>query len=338
MDPDFLRELDAHVTNVGTDECWKRPIGGRVIWFAPIPFDSQAKINETLANEDLGAAALAEAKKVTLSFSIVGIDEIDLREYKNVGEVFPVYDVRLKKEVKVTLDRYLAIKIQKWGAEFVDQAFDVFADLMVSHKNMNLKDIKFENAKDPHEELAELEMRAGELRERLGMPHLVEAGSEEATAERVGESASDEYVIHEPPPEAPLAPPRGPASRSHDGPAPPRNVAREPSQSESGAEVKYDPFKPVVTPSGPVVTPPHPAAPIPQPPDPPAGRPPQPVPSAPQVLGQGQRVGQESSPENPFPATSSSEVIERPAARVHTAPPEIDRTRQSINPRFKRQR
>lgn len=177
MDLNFLKELDEKISNLGTDTLWKRKIGGRVIWFAPVPYKGQQKINEILsrATSDTGASIIGEAKRLTLSYSIMGVDDIDFRDYRKAGEVFPVVDPRLRTEVKVTLDRYIYLKMDEWGSEFMDNAFDVLADLMESFKRENLKEVKFENAKEPLDELTELEVRVSELRRQLDMPKLIEA-------------------------------------------------------------------------------------------------------------------------------------------------------------------
>lgn len=319
MDPSFFKELETHISNVGIDECWKRDIGKHQIWFAPVMLSAQAKINETLANEDLGAAALTEAKRVTLSHAIVGIDHIDLREYRDAGEVFTTVDPRIGKEVKVALHKYVYLKMERWGSDFIDQAFEVLADLMESHRKENLKGVKFENARDPHEELADLEMRAAELRDSLGMTQLVESSG--GPSEDVGEEPA-------PPRKEPT---KGSVEAQSSGPRPPGP--------------QFDPFAAVVTPPEPEGTRPQPPPPAPVP-TPPAPVQPQPAPVQPQPPRQvpsagpqppSPAVGKESSPDNPFPSSNSSDVIEKRVKRVHTSPPRIDPIKhQSINPRFKR--
>lgn len=177
MEDGFLQDLDAHLSNIGSDEHWIREIGGKKIWFSPIPFDGQTKVNEVLGNESLKTNVFSETKRVTLSYAIVGIDTIDLRQYRNDREIFPVLDARLKKEVKVSLNKYLYVKLQAWGAEFIDIAFDVFADLMQTFRRTSMENCTLENVKDPMTELAEIESRAAELRRGLGLPALIEARS-----------------------------------------------------------------------------------------------------------------------------------------------------------------
>lgn len=177
MEDGFLQDLDAHISNIGSDECWMRVIGGKTIWFSPIPFDGQTKVNEVLGNESLKTNVFSETKRVTLSYAIVGIDNIDLRPYRNDREIFPVMDARMKKEVKVCLNKYMYVKLQAWGAEFIDIAFDVFADLMQTFRRVSMENCKLENVKDPMTELAEIESRAAELRRGLGLPALIEARS-----------------------------------------------------------------------------------------------------------------------------------------------------------------
>lgn len=174
MDEDFLRQLDEALTNVGSDKYWERKIGGHVVWLSPVPFKSQHKINELLANENLGPNVIGEVKRMTMAYSIVGFDGFDLRPYRDESPKFKIYDHREKKNVKVALHKYLYGKIEDWGTEWVDSAFEVFADILETIRKENLKEIKFDNAKDSKEELAELEEKVRDLRDELGMPPLVE--------------------------------------------------------------------------------------------------------------------------------------------------------------------
>jgi len=175
MDPDFLKQLDDHISNVGIDEYWKRRVGKHLVWFSPLTNIAQGKVNETLATEDLGVNAIAETKIVTLSHAIIGIDEFDLREYRDGNPVFSIPNPRDKtKNIKVTLDKYIHSKISQWGNDWTDLAFDVFADLMETFSKNNRKDVQFDNIKEPREKLNELEMQVAELREELGLPQLVE--------------------------------------------------------------------------------------------------------------------------------------------------------------------
>jgi hypothetical protein len=121
-----------------------------------------------------------ETKRVTLSFSIVGINELDLREYRDNIPRFPGISKDGSK-VKVTLDRYIYNKMTYWGAQYIDDVFSVFADLIETDQKENLKNIKFENAKDPESELEELQKKVDELREALGKPRLVEEKEDSST-------------------------------------------------------------------------------------------------------------------------------------------------------------
>jgi hypothetical protein len=180
MDLDFLAKLDEQVSNVGRNECWKREVGGRVVWFSPISYTAQLKVTETITTEGVsGAFLIAESKRVSLSYAIVGLDDIDLRLYRDAGEIFTIPDPRKPGEtVKVDLAKYIHSKMAAWGNDWMDTAFDVFADLMESFNKGNKSKIRFENIKDPYEELVEIEMRSAELRKELKMPILVEKPAE----------------------------------------------------------------------------------------------------------------------------------------------------------------
>lgn len=182
MDAAFLEELNKQITGVGTEKVWKKQIGDRVVWFAPIDVARQAKVVETLKQVDMGTDAWDDAKRVGLAAAIVGLDELDLRGYRHAGNVFPI-QTRDGKTKQVDLATFIYHKISTWDSDFFDIAYDVMGDLMESHRKACLQGIKFENVKDPREELLELEQRVAELRERLRMPPLVEAGAEATPTE-----------------------------------------------------------------------------------------------------------------------------------------------------------
>jgi hypothetical protein len=188
---DFFQELEKDITNVGTDKVWKRTVGGKQVWFSPIPYDAQIQLNETLAREDLGNHAIQETKRLTLSHSIVGFGKFDLREYRD-QYVFEVPDKKKKgAKVKVNLQKYVYHKIQKWDSDFTDVVFNVLADCLETNKKDTLKDVKFENLKEPIEELAEFEAKVHELRDQLNLPPLVEKGSERNTEEEASEAEEE---------------------------------------------------------------------------------------------------------------------------------------------------
>ena len=221
MDAEFLAELDRDLTEIGLDEVWKREIGGRTVWISPVPFAGQAVINEKMTDESLGVNFAFETKRLTLSYSIVGIGNTDLRSYRSQGSIFPSQD-REGKKVKVTLQRYLYEKMANWGDTWIDATFDVFADLMESHKITALKKIEFENNKPPLDELVELELKAGVLRQEMDMPQMTEVGSE-----AVGSRTREEIVSPDPDDVSPKG----------DGP---------------GDEIDFDPFRKVQDENGPV--------------------------------------------------------------------------------------
>ena len=182
MDAEFLAELDKDLTEVGLDEVWKREVGGRIVWISPVPFDGQGVINERMTDETLGVNFAFETKRLTMSYAIAGFGNKDLRPFRTKGPIFPITD-REGKTVKVTLQKYIYEKMAVWGDPWIDAVFDVFADLMETHKVETLEKIEFKNNKEPLDELTELELRAGMLREQMGMPQMTEVGSEAARTE-----------------------------------------------------------------------------------------------------------------------------------------------------------
>lgn len=192
MDDSFFQDLDRHITNIGMDKCWQKKIGDTTIWISPVPYAGQIAANEALSRlsklseEETGINSVQETKRITLSHAIVGFDNFDLRPYRFAGSCIPVLKMidGENKIVKVELHKYVYNKIKGWDSEFVDIIFDVFADLSEANKKDMLKEVKFESAKDPHEELAEIEMRVSELRDQLNLQPMVES-------EPIDEDSSD---------------------------------------------------------------------------------------------------------------------------------------------------
>jgi len=331
MEPDFIAELDRTFTNVGTDIFWTKKIGKLEIWLSPLSVTGQERVTAALEKAVAGLNIVGESKKVTLSNVIVGVNSSDLREFRNGAPAFPSKG-KDGKAVNVTLEKFLYDKMASWSTDYLDDVFSVYADLMESFQKQNLKDIKFENAKDPHIELQELEQKAAALRAQLGLPPMIEKGTEE-NAEPTPESVAAALEAEEQ------------LNQEREG---------QPGQTED-----FNPFK-TIEPSVPSV-PPVPEAPqqvaVPAPPQHPIhnpqGHPPpprqQPPPSAqpqpnftmPAVLPANLRrpvpgPAQESSPENPHVATPSvpNEVIERPMAKGPAVRPQIDPTQGNRNPRF----
>lgn len=176
MDNNLLETLENKFTGVGSGDLYKRNIGTLIIWFSPLSYTDQAAVQEVLNSAASNPNALNDAKLVSLARSIVGVDDLDLRKYRNGTRVFNIPDRESgnTKTKKVDLAKYLEYKILAWGQDFVDLAFDVFADITESSKKKFAENVVFENIKEPRVELAELEVRVHELREKLGLPVLVE--------------------------------------------------------------------------------------------------------------------------------------------------------------------
>lgn len=310
MDQDFLAELDVALSNVGSDEVWRRTIGGVELWISPLQILGQEKVAEVITKTDLGANIISESKRMTLSHAIVGFDKFDLREWRGGAAVFPVTG-KDGKPAKTTLDRYLYHKLGSWGAQFIDDAFAVYADLMDSFQKNNLKDIKFENAKDPREELAELQARVYELRQQLGLPMLVDpaelADREQVPPEEEAQPApKDDFNPFErvppvPPVQAsprPAAPPQPPSASAPLSPVvpDPASAQRAAQRAAEAAELELS------STSFPDQAPPQPAPAVQAPPQPPPVR---------------------------------LDVVDTPASRAPVSPPVIDRVPTARNPRFR---
>ncbi len=325
MEADFISDLDRTFSNVGTDTLWKRRIGKLELWISPLSFTGQEKVTAALENATAGLNIVGESKRVTLSNVIVGVNATDLREFRGGAPIFPSKG-RDGKVVKVPLERYIYDKMASWGGDYIDDVYSVYADLMESHQKENLKEIKFENAKDPHVELQELERKAASLRAQLGLPKLVEQkeeGDEDApTPEEIAEALAEEEAAEK----------RG-----------------------EGKPEDFDPFRPVpqtkmeeqMAQPAPQAAPPEPqpppGTPGPPPPRPPSAQP-QPVMTMPAVLPAHLRrpmpdgpQAQTSSPERPHVAMPSvqNEVLDKPMERGARVRPPIDQPQGNLNPRFR---
>ena len=102
MELDALEELEQKLSNLGCESVWKRKIGNYIIWLSPVSQESQMRINEVMANTDFGIHAIAEVKRTSLSFAIVGIDGVDLSKYEQIGP-FKKQD----KQYYLTRQKYL---------------------------------------------------------------------------------------------------------------------------------------------------------------------------------------------------------------------------------------
>ena len=306
MEPDFISELDKTLSNVGTDLFWKRKIGAIELWFSPLSVVGQEKVTTTISKAELGTNIVGESKRVALANSIVGVNNSDLREYRGGLPVFPMKNKK-GEMVKVRLEEWLYNKMSNWSGQFVDDAFSVYADLMETYEKENLKEVKFENLKDPRVELQELERKVAGLRGQLGMPQLVEAKdddneglpNEEEVARALEQEAEENKHDKKP-------------TEDFD---PFRSIPQE-QQAAPLPQPQAQPFVP------PPSDPPQPnfAMPTVQP----VRRPPAPGP-----------IAQESSPENPHRPMPSvqNEVITKQAQRP-VERPKIDQPQGGINPRF----
>jgi len=327
MELDFITELDGLLSNVGTDINWKRKVGDLELWISPLSVSGQEKVTAAIQKAELGTNIVGESKRVILSNSIVGVNTTDLTPYRNGA---PVFDGKGRdgKAVKVTLEKYLYDKMANWSHQYLDDVFSVYADLTETYQKKNLQDIKFENSKDPHTELQELEEKAASLRTQLSMPQMVEKPEEEdiPDIEEIAKVIADEEEHDKKTKDFDPFQPINVATttkRQQDDEAEDRFVQQrgQAQQAQTSEGVS------VVTPR---ITPPSP--------------PPQPIMSMPAVLPANLRrpmpngqQAKESSPEKPFGSTPSvqNEVLERPSEKLPFVRPTVDKNQGSVNPRFK---
>lgn len=319
MDEDILAELDRHLTDVNLDKYWEKQVGDHTLWLTTIDYLHSNKVKEVIQGE----FGLEEAKRVTLSAAIVGVNGVDLRPLRRKGKTLKVKGKDGKAEL-IDLPEYVYRKIANWDVEFVDVVFDVYSDIMETHKKDLVKNLVFENAKTDAEELENLEERVAALRQKLDMPPLVEA-----ERLRPQEDARPEEAVEE----EPVAP--APAEEGLEDPG--DDPFPGPRTSFSGPEKDFDPFSAVPVPEpapSPIV--------VPVPSEASAN------PSTPSAIERALLARRSSSPISQAPASAqplvaqpsiaSDEVIERPAARVVADVPLINpgAGSQSRNPRFRR--
>lgn len=304
MEDDILGEIDRQLSNVNSDKTWARKIGDHEVVFVPLDYVQLGKTKVALSSGEENA--IEETKRVTLAGAIVGFDGKDLRPVKERGKTLKAKGKDGKTEL-VDLSGYLYQKIGGWDGEFIDVAYDVYSDLMESHRKEMTKDVKFENARTPQDELAELEEQAAALRQRLDLPPMIEA--------KLLDSESGEVL----PPTLPDEEIASRADEPAEDPVPPG-----PPASFVGDEEDFDPFHAIRSQVIPAIPKPVPRAapsldvPVPQP-----------------VLGP-PLPRQDPPPAYAALPNVADDVLEAPADRRTVEIPRIDRkvAHQSRNPRF----
>lgn len=297
---DFIAELENNLSRIGAGKVWKRQIGSTLLWMSPITLSGQEKVNEVLSNSDaLGMNVVNETKRVTLAHAIVGINDLDLREYRDNVPRFP-YKGKDGKVIKVSLDKYIYTKMQDWSSQFIDDAFSIYADLLETDQKENLKDIKFENAVSPTDELMDLEKRVGEIRQQLNLPMLIESVAVENSEMNKTESLAADIKNADSKPVIEID--FDPFAKVVS------NIAKSVPEEPARVVKEHSPQPPPVAP---VINPPESAAPV----------------KGPKMIDVEQVIPYAASP------NVNSEVIDRPAEKVNT-PPVIDPSVVNRNPRF----
>src|SRR5580704_2020168 len=125
---DFIDALDSVLSNVGTDIYWKRHVGDLELWLSPLSVVGQERVTSAIGKAEIGTNIVGESKRTTLANSIVGINSTDLRSYRDGAPVFPSKN-REGKVIKVQLEKYLYEKMSRWSHQYLDDVFEVYADL-----------------------------------------------------------------------------------------------------------------------------------------------------------------------------------------------------------------
>ncbi len=319
MERDILAELDEQLTDVNLEKYWVKKVGDYELWLTVVDYENSNRVKKAMEGE----FGFEEAKRRTLSAAIVGVNGVDFRPLRRAGKTLKVKGKVAGKDELVDLPEYVYRKIASWDVEFVEVVFDVYTDIMESHKKALLKDLVFENARTDEEELEFLEEKVAALRQKLDMPPLVAAARidlrDDAPEEEQEEDAPEEEE---------------PSEEEQDVPPSP------PGTSFVGDENAFDPFSAV--PLAAQSSAPSPLA--------------VPIPSAESAMpttpsaierAMANRRGSlpiqpqvSAVPAQPFVAQPSvpEEVIEKSSARVLVAPPNINPSvsQQNQNPRFRR--
>ncbi len=188
---DFFKRIDDALSNVGMDKVWKQKICGSSYWFGPIRQKDYAILNEKVVeatNADTLSAA-ENLKKLFLSYSIVGINNDDLRPYRE-ERVF-----KLDTGHKSNLQMYMYEKISRWDYQTVDDMYKVYLDITKMIQFENLKDIKWYEVSDPILELKDLESKVNDLREKIGIEKI--KTFDEIQAEKLENSNTNEEQQYE---------------------------------------------------------------------------------------------------------------------------------------------
>ncbi len=344
MDEDILAQLESTLTNVNLDNYQVRKVGDFELWLAPIDYTQSNKIKKVLEGE----FGLEEAKRVTLSSAIIGVNGMDLRPLRDAGKTIKVKGRDGKSNELVDLPEFVYRKIARWDVEFVDVVFDVYSDIIESHKRRLVKDITFENMRSPEEELSELEEKAASLRERLGKPPLVEA-------RRLDLDGDAGEQLDSGPEEEPVEDPEARTVSPQEDEPPDLSVRKTPPKAPPtvslGDDDDFDPFEVLKASRQPESPPPIAAAPPISSPIPPSVPVPTPaparMPATPSEIELAMARRNASSPLSqsvpdvirPHLAQPSVpvEVIESAAAPVVVDPPRVNpgSGSQSRNPRFR---
>ena len=316
-DLDFLDELDKKVSNINLDIFWDKIIGGHKVRLSPIDFTHQMKVKAVLQNNnDEVNNVLDEIKRITISGALTGFDGLDFQNKRQLGKTFKIKGTNGKKDELVDFSELLYRKLAHWDAEFIDLVFEVFTDLMETHRKEMSKDVVFENSKSPREELEELEMKVSELRMRLKLPPLVEA--KKLTEDEVPENSEPEESSEESPPDEeefnPFEKKVSVEPESINTGLEESSVVETPpvSQSTQGSDKELSPIERALQKR--------------------VGGPPVSL-TVPVVVPPGSRIlAHQAQP------SVESDVVEAPAQRKVVDPPIIDPRvdRQNVNPRFKR--
>lgn len=169
---DFLESIDKAFTSIGMERRWTRRIAGRDFTFMPITYTGSHRWKDSVIQSVESTNSILDSRRIMLSEAIVGIGDID---FSNIDPSEKIFKVTVDgKSRAMNIREYLAHKMLGWDSQLIEDIFNVYADITESFSTENLKDVVFENVRDPKARLADLTSQVNELRSELNLEPLID--------------------------------------------------------------------------------------------------------------------------------------------------------------------
>lgn len=169
---DFLESIDKAFTSIGMEKRWVRVIAGRKFIFGPISYTGSHRWKDTILQSIESANTVLDSRRIMLSEAIMGVDDID---FSGIDPSEKKFQVRVDGKVRaMNIREYLAHKMLDWDSQLIEDMFNVYADITQSMSSDNLKEVVFENVRDPRAMLVDLTSQVNELRAELNLEPLID--------------------------------------------------------------------------------------------------------------------------------------------------------------------